>query len=566
MNHPPAPDRRLRLLAAFVCIVLLIGAVVAVSRGRSDDVRAPATSAPTAPDGTNPPTPDAPAAPTDPRPGTSAPPTADLDALVDPDAAEALGAEALLALGVAAARGPWAETGHPAWPVEERPVYVATVDLDEDRDHVTADVVIAARSDADLDAIVLRLLPAAEALADAGTNLAVTVRGGGGGAPHEIDAAGARLVVDLEPTVVQGEAYLLRIQTSYDVPPRVAIEGDGGAAGFGLLAHNEAVTFLGHWLPVLTLPTDAGPMIPWGDVGAFPAAVWSVTITHSGTLLTGGVDGPCPDPAPTCTWARGIALRDVSAVAYDAGAIATDSLQGDLLVRTVVPAVAPLDEAAPRAHEEAVSAVESFTQRFGPLAWSEFDVAVAPMGTGAAGMEFPGLIVIDDSDFTQLGGEFGSFVLGHEVAHQWFHALVGNGSLSSPVVDEAAAQYLTYLWYRDHFGPAAADQLVSTYLRGRYDRYHVQGGTDAPPAQPLDAFTSAASYGAMVYARAPLAWLRAEDRLGADRVETFLDEVIERWGLGFVSDDELIDAATVFDADLGAILTRYWLEAAPIEE
>lgn len=566
MKQPSSPDRPLRLLAAFVCIVLLVGVVVAVSRGRSDDdARAPATSAPTAPDATNSATPDAPVVPDDPSTGPTARPTANLAALADPDAAEALGAEALLALGVAAARGPWAETGHPAWPVEERPVYVATVDLDEDRDHVTADIVIAARSAVDLDRVVLRLLPAAEALGDAGTDLAVTVRGGGG-APHEIDAAGARLVVDLEPRVLAGEPYLLRIQTSYDVPPRVAIEDDGGPAGFGLLAHNEAVTFLGHWLPVLTLPTDSGPMIPWGDVGAFPAAVWSVTVTHSGTLLTGGVDGPCPDPAPTCTWARGIALRDVSAVAYDAGAIATDSLEGDLLIRTIVPAVAPLDGAAPRAHEEAVSAVDSFTRRFGPLAWSEFDVAVAPLGSGAAGMEFPGLIVIDDSDFTQLGGDFGSFVLGHEVAHQWFHALVGNGSLSSPVVDEAAAQYLTYLWYRDYFGPAAADELVSTYLRGRYDRYHVQGGTDVPPAQPLDAFTSAAAYGAMVYARAPLGWLRAEERLGADRVETFLDEVIERWGLGFVSDDELIDAATAFDADLGAILTRYWLEAAPIEE
>jgi hypothetical protein len=353
---------------------------------------------------------------------------------------------------------------------------------------------------------------------------------------------------------------------SYDVPSRLDIEDDGGPAGFGLLAHSDAATFLGHWLPLLTLPSDSGPMIPWGDVGAFPSAVWSVTVTYPGTLVTGGVDGPCPDPAPTCTWSRGIALRDVSAVAYDEGAIVTDSLRGDLHVRTVVPGVAPLDVAAPRAHAEAASAVDSFTRRFGPLAWSEFDVAVAPMGTGAAGMEFPGLVVIDDSDFTDLDGGFGSFVLGHEVAHQWFHALVGNGSLSSPVVDEATAQYLTYLWYRDAFGPGAAEEMVSTYLRGRYDRYHVQGGTDVAPAQPLDAFASSASYGVMVYARAPLGWLRAQERLGVERVEEFLDEVIARWGLGFVSDRELIDAATAFDADLGAILTRYWLDASPIEE
>lgn len=553
-----APDRNLRLLAAFVAVVLMVGAIAAISRNRTDD--APERPTPTASEPAAAPS-DAAGAPTDPP--TTAVPTADV--MTSPDAAEAAGAEALLALGQDLAVGDWADTGNPAWAVEERPVYVAAVDLGEGRQRVNADVVVAARADRPLDEVVLRLLPAAEALEAAGTGLEVTVRREGRGTPHEVDAAGARLLVDLDPPVAAGEAYLLRVIVSYDVVDRTSIQGtEGGPAEFGLLAYNPTATFLGHWLPLLTIPSDAGPMIPWGDVGAFPSAVWSVVATHDGVLVTGGVDGPCPEPTEGCTWARGVALRDVSAVAYDDGAYEeADDVPG-LRVRTVVPGDDVNTRAAVTAQDETLSAVDSFTRRFGPLAWAEFDVTIAPLGTGAAGMEFPGLVVIDDSDFPELDGGFASFILGHEVAHQWFHALVGNGSLSSPVVDESLAQYLTYLWYRDEFGPIAAQSMVDTYMERRYDRYRDNGGVDQPPAQPLPDFGGAFAYGPMVYARAPLAWLEAETELGSERVEVFLRGVVERWGLGFVSDDELIAEAQAFDAELGRILTRYWLEPAPL--
>ena len=46
-------------------------------------------------------------------------------------------------------------------------------------------------------------------------------------------------------------------------------------------------------------------------------------------------------------------------------------------------------------------------------------------------------------DLEGLGG-FSStreFVIAHEVAHQWWHAMVGNDSISAPVVDEPLAQF-----------------------------------------------------------------------------------------------------------------------------
>ena len=58
-------------------------------------------------------------------------------------------------------------------------------------------------------------------------------------------------------------------------------------------------------------------MVPWGDVGAFPPAIWSAVVRHAGLLVTGGEEGPCPVEEDGCVWARGVALRDLSAVALD---------------------------------------------------------------------------------------------------------------------------------------------------------------------------------------------------------------------------------------------------------
>lgn len=558
MTGERSPALAIRLLAAAVASVLLVASAVALSRARTapeaPPVAAGTEEAPTSP-GASPDATGDPDLGASPSPSTASLPT-------DPAEAEEMEAGELLDAGLETARGPWADLGHEAWEPVERPVYVAHTSLTDDRRHVEADVVVAFRSERDLEELVMRLLPAAGSLAHAPD---VTARRGGTEVDVTVDRDGARLVVPLEPAVQAGEAVSLRVQLSYDLTDRREVLDDGGPAAFGLLAWNASASVLGHWLPLLTM--DEGPMIPWGDVGAFPAAVWSVVVETDATVVSGGTEDDCPrevEVTAGCVWVRGIALRDVSLVAYDE-MVERSAPVGPFTVNAVgAPAVeAQLDGAL----EISVSSFRSFLRRFGPLAWNELDVAAAPLGSGAAGMEFPGLLVIDDEEniYTSMEGGFGGFVVAHEVAHQWFHALVGNGSLSSPVVDESLAQYLSYLAFADAYGQQAAERLADTSFAGRYLRARDQGVEDEPPAQPLEGFADMDSYGSMVYARAPLAWIVAEERVGRDAVVAFLGAVVGEWGLGSVSDDELLAFAREEAPGIAEALDRFWFDPTPVD-
>ena len=427
--------------------------------------------------------------------------------------------------------------GLPGWPVTTGRARIAD-------GAVELDVVIAAPPDDD-GQLVLRWLPAAQALGDAVASTAVEVDGAS--VEVETDAAGARLLVPVDP----GEDHLVRVTAAYTVPDRDRIVDDGSPAGYGLLARTPTATMLGHWLPLVALSSDDGPMQARGDVGAFPPAAFSVLVEHSGTLVTGGAERPCPTVGDGCTWVQGIGVRDLSAVVLDDAARAA----GDgVVVHAPAGAVARLDAVA----DEAATGLAALDDSLGPLPWPSVDVVAAPVSPGAAGMEFPGMVWVDPGAWPQAGAEFGSYVLAHELGHQWFHALVGNGSLSAPVVDESLAQYLSVVLFDRWFGDGAGDALADRSLGGRHDRAIGQGVIDEAPAQPLDAFASAESYGANVYGRGGQAWVDAEDAAGRDEVLDALATLVARYGLRQVDPELVLDIVREVAPDAAPTLADGW--------
>lgn len=544
-----------RVAVAVAAVALLVAAAVLVvdrgGGGRSADVAGPTTAPPTAAPTA---TPDVGAAEPSPTPSPGIDADAAVDLLSSVEAAAEADPEDLLAAGLVAGRGPWRGLGDPAWPMRgERPVYVGAATLTEDS--VEADIVVAQRLDEPTERLRLRLLAAA----GGDNDLTVSATVGGRDVPVETDEGGL-LIIDLPAPADADTAVTVRISLRYRLLTTAAAPDDSGPAAYGILARSPGTTALGHWLPVLTFEPE--PIVPWGDVGSFPVAVWSLRVEHPGILVTGGEEDECPDTQdPGCTWTRGTALREISAVLLDdANEVGTTA--AGLAVRSLGPPTIPA-RGLETAVEEAAVAAEGFSARFGSLAWGELDVVAVPLGQGAAGMEFPGMVMIDDDLYDQLDGGFGTYVLVHEVAHQWFHALVGHGSFSDPVVDESLAQYLSVVAYRDLFGPAAAQALLDRSIAERYERFRSSGHEEEPPAQPSGAFAGPETYGPLVYARAPLAWVAAEDLLGEEGVAAFIAGLVADHGLDVLTADEVRRRAAARDPRFGDIIERYWYDDAP---
>ena len=68
----------------------------------------------------------------------------------------------------------------------------------------------------------------------------------------------------------------------------------------------------------------------------------------------------------------------------------------------------------------------------------------------------------------------------------------------------------------------------------------------------------------MVYARAPIGWVAAEDAAGRDAVVAFIAGFVDRHALGFVTDEQLLEEARGEAPAVHEALTRYWVDPRPV--
>jgi aminopeptidase N len=189
-------------------------------------------------------------------------------------------------------------------------------------------------------------------------------------------------------------------------------------------------------------------------------------------------------------------------------------------------------DAAQQALRNAVDALQSFNVRFGPYPYTEFDVAATPMQ--ALGIEYPGLVGIVLTLYDPQGQVAGlpspvllESVVAHEVAHQWFYNAVGNDQVDEPWLDEAAAQYLTMLYYADTYG----QQGAAAYRASWAQRWERVGRAEIPIGLPTGSYTPQ-EYGAIVYGRGPLFLDALAGELGQAQFDRFLRDYYQshQWG------------------------------------
>ncbi len=382
--------------------------------------------------------------------------------------------------------------------------------------------------------------------------------------------------------------------------------GGGGLqpTEIGLLGRHEDGLALGHWFPLWIAPGARDDPDPkgFGDIANFPAALISakIEVPEEWELFSGGVTTDRKtDRGRTVYSEEGVGMRDLAVYVGRAVSV-TETRVGDSTVRVVSQAVDAA--AAGDVGREAGDALSALSDAFGPYPWMELDVVDVPLGSGVGGMEWPGAVWVSQSFFAGgvpglgdlgdlgdlggleevlegLGGPGGlfdaqavgslrAFVVAHEVAHEWWHALVGNDSIAAPAVDEPLAQFSACVVFRAR-APNRAAPVCEFNTVKQYQLLRTLGAPDARADQATTDFASSHQYGAVIYGKAPQLFERLRVVLGDETILSTLRRYAEANAFRMATPEALrgalVAGAPSQSAEIDG-LWRRWMEEARGDE
>ncbi|HVM55559.1 MAG TPA: M1 family aminopeptidase [Acidimicrobiales bacterium] len=307
-----------------------------------------------------------------------------------------------------------------AGPAPDRPRYQLDLTVDLDANEVGGRLVVRFAPDLPTDRLVFRLWPNGPRLAGAGAHLDVDAVYLGSTVPVATEQPDATtLVVPLDRALAAGESIEATVPFTLTLPgpanDRTSRRGDTVRLGtfHPMLA----------WEPGVGWATDAATAL-FAEATMAPVADWSVAIA-----APAGLTVIAPGEHRDGRW-HATALREF-AVAVGRFRVAGGVAGAPHPVPVVVAVEVGLPEDQERYLDTVVRALTDFGARFGPYPYDRFTLVLTPDLGG--GIEYP--------SFVHQGPGTGGRTTPHEVAHQWFYALVGNSQGRDPWLDEGLATW-----------------------------------------------------------------------------------------------------------------------------
>lgn len=398
--------------------------------------------------------------------------------------------------------------------------------------HGIEQVLYTNREDTTLDEIYFQLFPNMEGGSSTISNLLVD----GQSVSLVYEIGNSSLKVSLPAPLAPGKDTQIQMDFAVTVPTQTA-------GNYGLFAYVDDLLALDGFYPAIPVYDAKGwhkGLVPPNSDTTFQDAsfyVVKVTAPKSLILASAGVqlNRTTSENFQTVTFVAGPA-RDFYLAGSEKYVVTSDTV-GETIVNAYT--LKDRKEGAQWALETAVNALGSYSERFGEYPYSEFDIVSIPMD-GAYGIEYPGITGINQALFdteASLSGVPTTTLLestvAHEAAHQWFYNLVGNDQANEPWLDEAVAQYVTGLYFKDRCGVTGWEGYSSSWS-SRWDRV---GREDLPIGLPAGDYQGK-EYGAIVYGRGPMFLAALAEKMGQKSFDAFLLEYVQQheWGIATTAD------------------------------
>jgi len=205
--------------------------------------------------------------------------------------------------------------------------------------------------------------------------------------------------------------------------------------------------------------------------------------------------------------------------------------------------------------QTASDALDLYSKTFGALPYNELDIIAAPLNN-ASGVEYPGLILLEQSLYTsdQTPRRLPQ-VTAHEIAHQWWYAVVGSDVLLHPWQDEALTTFSAQLY------AAAFD---SSYYQGTLTEFRrqvtrLEGEIGVQPLdQSVEALTKhQGEYSIIAYLKGDLFFEAVRGEIGAKAMDTALQTYYHDYIFQIAAPRDLLGR---FESACGCDLTTLYRE------
>jgi hypothetical protein len=368
----------------------------------------------------------------------------------------------------------------------------------------------------------------------------------------ENSAARITLIDDLEPNATLGLEIDFEI-----VAPR--------KTGYVLFGESEGILTLPYAYPMLAAQTG-DPSKPWrleippphADIAITDLAFYSATVTLPADylLVTSGVEINQREEEPGWVSHQFVTgpAREWAMLMSKEMTVIGDTVDGVQLNSYYLTS----DETTGKAALAYAAAVlRTYNRLFSPYPYTQLDITEAP--TRYLGMEYPKLNYIGLDTYRKVS-ESQEFLIAHEIAHQWWYALVGSDPFRHPWLDEGLAEHSSLLYMETLYGPKVADRI-------RTQRWEIpvewarKNGYDVPVGQEVTEFSST-NYEIMVYAKSALFFDSLYKALGREAYLNVLQTFIERYRYKTPDPDDFLDIVREVGGIDPSPMYKEWIEGS----
>lgn len=447
----------------------------------------------------------------------------------------------------------WTAEEEAAWALFPRYHISATLDLDAMRLTGWEQVRFVNRTTHSLNEIYFRQYPN---LPQQGGHLVVhSVKSNGIPLSFEYDVTGTAFMIPCDPPLEPGQVALLELTFSVEIPDR--------AGGWVLFGRSQNIISLPDFYPILAVYDSQGwhvELAPaYADAGFGEAAFYQVAFTAPSELVIAStgviITQTLQSDGSTTTHIVAGPIREFVIVASPDYEVASTEAYGT----TVRSYFLRQDRAAGLvALERAASALRVYSDYFSSYPFSHMSAVEAPLTF--RGMEYCTLNLFGVDTYRAHRQEL-SYLVVHEVAHQWWYNQIGNDPFNAAWLDEGLAEYSAYTYYWKAYGREAAEKLRQTRWIQPYE-YAKATGADMILAQSVTEFLSSRAYETMVYAKGALFFDALRRAVGEETYYAILQEYVRRYRFRTVlPEDFFIVAQEVSARDLTPLIVEWILTA-----